>query len=244
MQIAREIESLARAEELLATSLRLVAARHVSDAEIRDTARLLASWSDEHVERLRALRSRFGRLRTRDADRVGRGLLRGLRLAGMGLLRDLEDLFVLAARASVGWIALGQAAKALRDPELETVCLEASATTKRQVAWVETHVKHIAPQALVVKADKVSEVRASLPPVRPAALVGAALGASLLAATLITGQRDVRRRLALIALVALGVRRLGRALQADPRGRAAAHNAAGGLPSLQPAVSTRCDEVL
>jgi hypothetical protein len=47
---------------------------------------------------------------------------------------------------------LVQAARALRDNEMAATLIEIGLETDRQVAWLDTHIKTIAPQALVVPA--------------------------------------------------------------------------------------------
>lgn len=163
MQIAVQLSLLSQAEDELARGFKLVAARHSQESEIRVVADLLAGWSSAHVELLEPLRRRYGTKTVDEAARTRAAMFHGMRIGGLGLLRDLEDLAVLSARVSISWIALGQTAKALRDADLEGLCVRASEETRRQVAWIETHVKHVAPQALVVPADTVSELRASIP---------------------------------------------------------------------------------
>ncbi|WP_245602825.1 hypothetical protein [Gloeothece verrucosa] len=57
---------------------------------------------------------------------------------------------MLANEVYLCWIVLLQAARALRDSELETLCQQFDGETKRQISWLITRIKHIAPQTLVV----------------------------------------------------------------------------------------------
>src|SRR5690606_8880288 len=158
-----QLTQLAQAEDQLARAFGLVASRHSAQDELRATADLLAGWSAAHTERLHPHLERYGSRSTDDVRRLRAALFHGARVGGVGLLRDLGDLRVLAARASIGWTALGQAAKGIPDSELVKLCAEASEETRRQLAWLETHIKHVAPQALVPPAETLSELRASLP---------------------------------------------------------------------------------
>ncbi|HEY9768407.1 MAG TPA: hypothetical protein V6C71_07830 [Coleofasciculaceae cyanobacterium] len=52
---------------------------------------------------------------------------------------------------SLCWIVLLQAARAVRDKELEAVCERLDGETNR-LSWLLTRIKHVAPQTLVVAA--------------------------------------------------------------------------------------------
>ena len=77
-------------------------------------------------------------------------LFEGNRAGGFGLLRDLHDLWLLAGESHISWEVLHQAAKALRDEELQAICEAGRAFNNRQVAWLRTRIDAAAPQALVV----------------------------------------------------------------------------------------------
>ena len=47
---------------------------------------------------------------------------------------------------------LVQAGRALRDNKIAATLIEIGLETDRQIAWIDTHIKTIAPQALVVPA--------------------------------------------------------------------------------------------
>lgn len=67
-----------------------------------------------------------------------------------GLLRDLQDLHVLATRVQTSWTAIAQGAQGLRDTDLLDVAQSANADTSRQLSWFNTMMKATAPQALIV----------------------------------------------------------------------------------------------
>ena len=68
----------------------------------------------------------------------------------MGLLRDLQDLWLMSDEAQVVCIILRQAANGLHDKELIEVCNEIEATAKRQASWLLTRMKAAATQTLIV----------------------------------------------------------------------------------------------
>ncbi|MFG3419827.1 hypothetical protein [Micromonospora sp. NPDC048063] len=88
-------------------------------------------------------------------DRLTRPLVRdGDRLVetdwDIGLLRDLQDLYLMAAECDIAWTVVGQAAYGARDEELLAVVERCEAETAIQLKWLRTRMKAAAPQALVV----------------------------------------------------------------------------------------------
>jgi hypothetical protein len=68
----------------------------------------------------------------------------------VGLLRDLQDLHLLATLVQTTWTVIAQGAQGLRDRELLEVATSANAETSRQLTWLTTRMKVAAPQALIV----------------------------------------------------------------------------------------------
>ena len=71
------------------------------------------------------------------------------RTGPLGLLRDLQDLYLLATLVDVTWVMVKQAAQALRDDELLQVVEDCDHETAVQLAWLVTRMKQSAPQVLV-----------------------------------------------------------------------------------------------
>jgi hypothetical protein len=59
---------------------------------------------------------------------------------------------LLANEIHLCYIILLQAARALRDLEMEKICQQFDEQTERQILWLLTRIKQAAPQALVVAA--------------------------------------------------------------------------------------------
>jgi hypothetical protein len=76
--------------------------------------------------------------------------LTSTRDGGVGLLRDLQDLYVLAALLQTTWTVLEQAAQGARDDELLAVAKDCSTQVKRTMTWLITHLKAASPQILLV----------------------------------------------------------------------------------------------
>jgi hypothetical protein len=120
---------------------------------------------------LSATIARVGSESVDEPQRVRSALFHGPRLGGLGLLRDLQDLSLLAKQVEVNWTSTRQAAKALHDHELETLGASCMEETGKQIAWLETQIKQTAPQAINVEPEKTATIKASLPKTfTPAAL--------------------------------------------------------------------------
>ncbi|MEY2562852.1 MAG: hypothetical protein QOH88_1045 [Verrucomicrobiota bacterium] len=173
-------------EEQLAQAFLLVANKHDTNAEVRETAKQLAEWSRRHIEALRPVAERLGTAAVDEPDRLRSALFHGSRLGGVGLLRDLQDLSLLAHQTRIQWVTLLQAAQGLHDQELVALCTASSEETERQRAWIETQIKSTAPQAINVTPDKSSTLLASVPksptPAVLPEIIWSPLGAGLLMA--------------------------------------------------------------
>ena len=142
-----------RAEPELATSLRAVADAQAQHPDVYFTCRTLASMSDAHREQIASLAERYGEDEGSAGSEPERLHTAGLgqpRTGPLGLLRDLQDLHVLAHLGQTSWTVIRQAAQGLRDHELLAVVEQSSSDTSRQIAWLETRMKAAAPQALIV----------------------------------------------------------------------------------------------
>jgi hypothetical protein len=72
------------------------------------------------------------------------------RSGGLGLLRDLQDLYLMASECEIAWTVIGQAAQGARDSDLVEVVKACQPQTATQLKWLKTRMKQAAPQALVV----------------------------------------------------------------------------------------------
>ena len=137
-------------EEQLANAFLTVAEHHQDEPDIGSICHLLASWSQEHLERLKPLIDKYNDQRSDEPERLHQVLFEGTRTGGLALLRDLHDLWLLANEVHLCWIVLDQAAKGLRDAQLEEICLACDKETQRQLAFLLTRIKQAAPQTLMV----------------------------------------------------------------------------------------------
>jgi hypothetical protein len=137
-------------ELTLADSLRAIGDGHAKVADVFHTCHLLAQMSDQHREQLAPIVERYGEDDIEEPERLHADGLAQAREGEIGLLRDLQDLHVLASLVQTTWTVIAQGAQGLRDHELLDVATAANAETSRQLSWLNTRMKVAAPQALIV----------------------------------------------------------------------------------------------
>jgi hypothetical protein len=137
-------------EQTLAQSLREVAKGHAQEADVVHLCERFAVQCDDHRQQLAPVVARYGEERQDEPERLHAQGLNGTRTGGVGLLRDLHDLYLLVSYLDIAWTVVGQAAKAVRDDELLAVVQWCEKETSTQLKWLTTRMKEAAPQALVV----------------------------------------------------------------------------------------------
>jgi hypothetical protein len=138
-------------EQTLADSFRAVANGHAHVADVFHTCTMLAQWSDANREALAPIVERYGEADDVDEpERLHAAGLAETREGEVGLLRDLQDLHVLATLVQTTWTVIAQGAQGLRDRDLLEVAQHANSQTSRQLTWLNTRMKSAAPQALIV----------------------------------------------------------------------------------------------
>jgi len=149
------------AETELAAQLLRVGERHKADHDVYHLTRTLSSWCERHVRQLAEDGRRYDTSLDAEAidDEQDRGLMarmreRGSELAGrrpepgLLLLRDMRDLYLAAARASLAWTTLGQGAQAVDDTDLLDTVTACHPETIRTMRWTVQKVKETSPQVL------------------------------------------------------------------------------------------------
>ena len=150
MHLATYLDLLDQGSRALAESLRVVADGHAAEADVHHTAQQLATKYDAHRERLRPFMERYDDHPGGPPERLHSGPLTETRSGGVGLLRDLLDLYLLATYLQQAWTLVGQAAKGNRDADLVAVVDACSADVQIVLTWLDTRMKAAAPQALLV----------------------------------------------------------------------------------------------
>lgn len=141
---------LRQAEQTLAESFRQVADGHGAEPDVHFLCHTLAGQCEHHGELLLPVVQRYGEDRSdNEPERLHAQGLSETRSGPVGLLRDLQDLYLLASLVDVTWTMVKQAGSALRDKELLAVVEQCDAETAVQLRWLQTRMKQAAPQALV-----------------------------------------------------------------------------------------------
>lgn len=149
MHIGNYIEMVYKSQQDLVKALNSVAGHHGHEPDIKETCLMLASWSQNLVQKIKPFVRKYGEEKSKEPDRLKRTLFKKPRSGSMGLLRDLQDLWLMANEAEVCSIILQQAAAGLRDKDLIELCIEINGFSKRQISWMLTRMKSAAPQTLI-----------------------------------------------------------------------------------------------
>lgn len=152
MHVQDYLQLVSVSEGQMAEAFKKVANHHMEEPDIHFTCLMLASWSEKHVNEIEPLRKKYSEHagKTREPERLNQTLFKDPRKGALALLRDLHDLWLLTKEIEICWKVLLQAARALRDNDLESLCENLQKETKSQSDWLLTRVKQAAPQILVV----------------------------------------------------------------------------------------------
>ncbi|MET7280555.1 hypothetical protein ABZS29_20120 [Kribbella sp. NPDC005582] len=150
MFLAQYLGLLEQSSQVLADAFDQVGAAHADEPDVEHTCKILAGHARDHVRTLRPIIDRYGEQGDPEPDRLAAAEFGGTRSGGVGLLRDLQDLYALASFVDITWTVVEQAGQGLRDQELVELAAEREADTARQLTWLQTRMKQAAPQALIV----------------------------------------------------------------------------------------------
>ena len=150
MHLAHYLGLLHRSQRNLADAYRQVGEDHRDEPDVYHLCDTLAVQCDGHAERLAVFAERYAEDAPQEPDRLHSQLFSGTRTGGIGLLRDLQDLYLMAAECDICWTVVGQAAQGIRDEELLRAVQDCEQETAVQLAWLRGRMQQAAPQALVV----------------------------------------------------------------------------------------------
>lgn len=150
MMLPVYIGLLHHAEQSLAASFRQVADGHGAEPDVFTLCQTLAKQCDSHEKALIPVIDRYGKQPDDEPERLHVEEMVSTRTGPIGLIRDLQDLYLLANLVDITWTMVKQAAQGLRDKELMDVIGRCESETKVQIAWLGTRMKQAAPQALIV----------------------------------------------------------------------------------------------
>jgi hypothetical protein len=151
--LATYLGLLHRSEQTLAESFRTVGQGHQAEPDVYHLCQSLAGLSQAHQARLVPVAARYGEDHGADMtepERLHAAGVAEVRSGPLGLLRDLQDLYLLATLVDTTWTVVYQAAQGARDRELIEIYQSCQAETSRQLKWLQTRMKVSAPQVLLV----------------------------------------------------------------------------------------------
>src|SRR5215218_872338 len=150
MHLANYLGMMHRSELDLANGFRVVADGHAEEPDVYHLCQTLAKQCEAHAEQLKPFVDRYGEEKPEEPERLYHDLFDETRSGGLGLLRDLHDLYLMAHACDISWTMIGQAAQGARDRELLETVNSCEGQTATQIKWLETRMKQAAPQALLV----------------------------------------------------------------------------------------------
>jgi hypothetical protein len=157
MKVDLAIIAVIDAETALAERLRVLGERHKADHDVYHLTGTLRTIAMGNLDALAPFGDRYrAELPAADPDKglLGRAREKASEVlgrrpeGGLLLLRDLRELHLLYAAASIDWVILAQGAQAARDADLLATVTHAHAHALRGLKWTVTRIKTAAPQVL------------------------------------------------------------------------------------------------
>ena len=150
MYLANYLGYLHKAELHLTEAFRKVGGGHAAEADVYHTCNTLAKQCEAHAEKLKPFVDHYGEEKPEEPERLYHTFFDETRSGSLGLLRDMQDLYLMASACDISWTMIGQAAQGLRDRELVEVVNSCEVETYNQMKWIRTRMKVAAPQTLIV----------------------------------------------------------------------------------------------
>ena len=150
MHLANYLGYLCQSELDLAEGYRKVGEVHAKEADVYHLAHTLAKQCEAHAEKLKPFVESYGEEKPEEPEQLYHEFFEQTRSGSLGLLRDLQDLYLMANACDISWTMIGQAAQGLRDRELLEVVTSCETETHNQIKWLRTRMKVAAPQTLIV----------------------------------------------------------------------------------------------
>ncbi len=150
MHLANYLGYLHRSELDLAEGFRRVGEGHAQEVDVYHLGHALAKQCESHAERLKPFVDRYGEQKPEEPEQLYHEFFDETRSGSLGLLRDMQDLYLMTSACDMAWTMIGQAAQGLRDQELLEVVNSCEVETYNQLKWIRTRMKVAAPQTLIV----------------------------------------------------------------------------------------------
>jgi anaerobic selenocysteine-containing dehydrogenase len=123
---------------------------HGAAPDIGPQSALFMGWSSENAAAARSYVEKYGERQEDEPEALDHALPIGRPQTGFGLMRDLQDLWLMVNESFVSTAVLIQGARALGDRDLEEDLRQVESRNQRQRAWLLTRIRQAAPQTLAV----------------------------------------------------------------------------------------------
>ena len=150
MHLATYVHLLEEGSTTLAHSYQVLAEGHSKESEVVAQALRFQPQCQVHAHRLGPARERYGDHPAPPPDRLHVPGLKEARSGGLGLLRDLHELYDVASHLNLAWTIVEKAAEGNRDDELRETAESCGGEVAVQLAWLTTQVKTASAQTLLV----------------------------------------------------------------------------------------------
>lgn len=148
--ITTYLELVRSSEQELVDSFHKVRTDHNHEYDVASMCRLMAAWSKKHIRDISNFIEQYSGQKSRETKRHDTKRFYGTRAGNIGLLRDLQDLYLLSRDVEMCWEIISLAAKECMDAHLQNVCSNFRKETQRQINWLKTRIHQAAPQILIV----------------------------------------------------------------------------------------------
>jgi formylmethanofuran dehydrogenase subunit D len=148
--LADYIGLLLVSEESLIRSWEKLRRAHSGTPDIGQQSALFLTWTRENAAAIRPYVEKYGERREGEPEALDKALAVGRPETGFGLMRDLQDLWLMVNESRISAAVLMQAARALGDRDLERDLSMIVGRNERQRAWLLTRIRQAAPQVLAV----------------------------------------------------------------------------------------------
>src|SRR4051812_48144104 len=119
MHVGNYIGLVHDSEKDLADAFKAVSKHHMVEPDVFQMCSKLAAWSENHRVNIQKFVDKYSENKSREPDKLKKTLFDKPRSGGLGLVRDLHDLWLLANEVHLCWAVLLQAARSLKDSEME-----------------------------------------------------------------------------------------------------------------------------
>lgn len=149
MYLGSYLAMLQESERKLGEAFDQVATSHGDEPDVYFMCIQFAKTCTSASEAVAPFAGQYQHRKEDEPDRLFSDLFQGTRQGALALLRDLQDLYVMAQETDIGLTLVRQAAQGLNDIALLEMVDEWLAQVQEQIKWIQTRSKQAAPQALI-----------------------------------------------------------------------------------------------